>query len=280
MATLKVPHQVGDLGGYLKEQRESARLSLRQLASVAGVSNPYLSQIERGLRKPSAEVLQQIAKGLQISAEALFLRAGLLEESGGLEVEVALQSDVNLTARQKRVLLDIYATFRAENARSVVAEVDGEPGPDGDDPLKSAPVDVDGARDEGFEAAPKRSPRKRAAKAAKPAAIPDSGQAPASTSRRTVAPDVPAESVGRPAIAPLPDDLAVRPAHQHSPGGEDMANTSTPLFAVVGVTDLAVERVRAAAANASAVQASFEARVSAVQADVEKRVTAFDPRPA
>jgi transcriptional regulator with XRE-family HTH domain len=117
MATLKVPHQVGDLGGYLKEQRETARLSLRQLASVAGVSNPYLSQIERGLRKPSAEVLQQIAKGLQISAEALFLRAGLLEESGGLEVEVALQSDVNLTARQKRVLLDIYGTFRAENGR-------------------------------------------------------------------------------------------------------------------------------------------------------------------
>jgi transcriptional regulator with XRE-family HTH domain len=119
MATLKVPDRVGDLGGYLKEQRESARLSLRQLASVAGVSNPYLSQIERGLRKPSAEVLQQIAKGLQISAEALFLRAGLLEASGGLEVEVALQSDLHLTARQKRVLLDIYGTFRAENARAL-----------------------------------------------------------------------------------------------------------------------------------------------------------------
>jgi transcriptional regulator with XRE-family HTH domain len=116
---LKVPDRVGDLGGYLKEQRESARLSLRQLASVAGVSNPYLSQIERGLRKPSAEVLQQIAKGLQISAEALFLRAGLLEESGGVEVEVAIQSDRQLTARQKRVLLDIYSTFRAENARAV-----------------------------------------------------------------------------------------------------------------------------------------------------------------
>jgi transcriptional regulator with XRE-family HTH domain len=119
MATLKVPDRVGDLGGYLKEQRESARLSLRQLASVAGVSNPYLSQIERGLRKPSAEVLQQIAKGLQISAEALFLRAGLLEASGGIEVEVAIQSELHLTARQKRVLLDIYSTFRAENARAL-----------------------------------------------------------------------------------------------------------------------------------------------------------------
>ena len=123
MQTLKVTDRVGellagDLGAYLKEQRENARLSLRQLATAAGVSNPYLSQIERGLRKPSAEVLQQIAKGLQISAEALFLRAGILEESEGLHVEVAIQSDVHLTARQKRVLLDIYQTFRAENARS------------------------------------------------------------------------------------------------------------------------------------------------------------------
>ena len=168
MATLKVPHQVGDLGGYLKEQRESARLSLRQLASVAGVSNPYLSQIERGLRKPSAEVLQQIAKGLQISAEALFLRAGLLEESGGLDVEVALQSDVNLTARQKRVLLDIYATFRAENARATVADSDA-PVTGGVEALKSGPVDVDGARDEGTEVAPRRTARQRATKAAKTA---------------------------------------------------------------------------------------------------------------
>jgi transcriptional regulator with XRE-family HTH domain len=127
MATLKVPDAVGDLGGFLREQRETARLSLRQLASVAGVSNPYLSQIERGLRKPSAEVLQQIAKGLQISAEVLFLRAGLLEESTGLEVEAAVQGDRALTARQKRVLLDIYATFRAENGRTVEVGVAGDP---------------------------------------------------------------------------------------------------------------------------------------------------------
>jgi transcriptional regulator with XRE-family HTH domain len=115
---LRVPEKVGDLGSYLKEQRESARLSLRQLASVAGVSTPYLSQSERGLRKPSAEVLQQIAKGLQISAEALFQRAGLLEHAGGADVEAAIHSDVRLTGRQKRVLLDIYATFRAENSRT------------------------------------------------------------------------------------------------------------------------------------------------------------------
>jgi transcriptional regulator with XRE-family HTH domain len=169
MATLKVPHQVGDLGGYLKEQRESARLSLRQLASAAGVSNPYLSQIERGMRKPSAEVLQQIAKGLQISAEALFLRAGLLEDSGGVEVEVALHSDVHLTARQKRVLLDIYATFRAENARAV-AESEPNPAPNAvnavppvpAEELKSSATDVDGAGDVGSTGTPKRSARKRA----------------------------------------------------------------------------------------------------------------------
>jgi transcriptional regulator with XRE-family HTH domain len=146
MATLKVTDKVGelltgDLGSYLKEQRESARLSLRQLATAAGVSNPYLSQIERGLRRPSAEVLQQIAKGLQISAEALFLRAGILEESEGLHVEVAIQSDLNLTARQKRVLLDIYTTFRAENARAEAA--DGT-GPDKGGPA-AAPATPDGA---------------------------------------------------------------------------------------------------------------------------------------
>jgi len=127
VATLKVSDRVTDLGAFVREQRESARLSLRQLAKAAGVSNPYLSQIERGLRRPSAEVLTQIAKGLQISAEALFQRAGLLDESGSVEVEVAVHGDTRLTARQKRVLLDIYATFRAENARQDAgAEVDAE----------------------------------------------------------------------------------------------------------------------------------------------------------
>jgi transcriptional regulator with XRE-family HTH domain len=152
---LKVPDKVGDLGGFLREQRESARLSLRQLATVAGVSNPYLSQIERGLRRPSAEVLQQIAKGLQISAEVLFLRAGLLEESGGLEVEAAIQSDLALTARQKRVLLDIYATFRAENGRLVAAT-------DGLAPVVDADVDQIPPAQAVDEPAPQ--PKKRAAK--------------------------------------------------------------------------------------------------------------------
>jgi transcriptional regulator with XRE-family HTH domain len=193
----------GDLGGYLKEQRESARLSLRQLASMAGVSNPYLSQIERGLRKPSAEVLQQIAKGLQISAEALFLRAGLLEESRGLEVEVALQSDVNLTARQKRVLLDIYATFRAENARATVAGGEEPAGGDvrelkpGLVPLKSGFVDVDGADDEGVAAT--RSARKRVTgttHSAKTVAIAD-GPAPNSPTSNTTNLSDGASRIGR-----------------------------------------------------------------------------------
>lgn len=113
--------RVGDLGSYLREQREHARLSLRQLATLAGVSNPYLSQVERGLRKPSAEVLQQIAHGLRISAEALYVRAGILEEEQNRPgVDEAVNADPELTDRQRRVLLDIYNAFRTENARTSV----------------------------------------------------------------------------------------------------------------------------------------------------------------
>jgi transcriptional regulator with XRE-family HTH domain len=108
--------KVGSLGEFLQEQRRSAQLSLRQLADQAGVSNPYLSQIERGLRRPSAEVLQQIAKALRISAEALYVRAGLLDHpSSDHTVEDAVLADSMLSERQKRVLLDVYETFRREN---------------------------------------------------------------------------------------------------------------------------------------------------------------------
>src|SRR5690348_16288937 len=108
------------LGDYLREQRQSARMSLRQLAELAGVSNPYLRQIERGLKKPSAEILQSLAKGLRISAESLYVRAGFLEEqdAGQVEVKAAILGDVGLSERQKRVLLDIYESFCAENARA------------------------------------------------------------------------------------------------------------------------------------------------------------------
>lgn len=106
------------LGGFIAEQRRSAELSLRQLAAKAGVSNPYLSQIERGLRKPSAEVLQQLAKALRVSAESLYVRAGILDEEDRppTGVEEAVQSDPLINERQKRVLLDVYTSFVNENA--------------------------------------------------------------------------------------------------------------------------------------------------------------------
>ncbi len=115
MSKLPLP----DLGAYLREQRESAQLSLRQLAEVAGVSNPYLSQIERGLKRPSAEILQQIAKGLKVSAESLYVRAGILDErapddgTGPMRTDVlsAIAADPVLTDRQRAVLVDIYASF-------------------------------------------------------------------------------------------------------------------------------------------------------------------------
>ncbi|MGH3150691.1 MAG: helix-turn-helix domain-containing protein [Streptosporangiaceae bacterium] len=105
------------IGSYIREQREQARISMRQLASAAGVSNPYLSQIERGLRKPSADILQQIAKGLRISAEALYVQAGILEDRpADTGVRSALLADAELSERQKQVLIEIYESFRKENA--------------------------------------------------------------------------------------------------------------------------------------------------------------------
>jgi transcriptional regulator with XRE-family HTH domain len=104
-----------DIGEYIRQQRSSAQISLRQLSKLAGVSNPYLSQIERGLRKPSAEILQQIAKGLRISAEALYVQAGILNAPAGGPVPDAISADPGLTERQKQVLLDVYETFRRTN---------------------------------------------------------------------------------------------------------------------------------------------------------------------
>ena len=107
---------VNSIGEYIREQREQAKISLRQLSQAAGVSNPYLSQIERGLRKPSAEILQQIAKGLRISAEALYVQAGILEDKpADSGVRSALLADPSLSERQKQVLIEIYESFRKEN---------------------------------------------------------------------------------------------------------------------------------------------------------------------
>jgi transcriptional regulator with XRE-family HTH domain len=115
MATSKV----GSIGDYIREQRQRTKVSLRQLAEATGVSNPYLSQIERGLRKPSAEILQQIAKGLRISAEALYVQAGILDDrESDTDVQAAVRADVSLSERQKQVLLDIYESFRREEGNA------------------------------------------------------------------------------------------------------------------------------------------------------------------
>jgi transcriptional regulator with XRE-family HTH domain len=146
---------VRHLGDYIREQRADNNVSLRQLAKLAGVSNPYLSQIERGLRKPSADILQQIAKGLRISAEALYVQAGFLERAAGGAVVDAVQNDEALTERQKQVLLEVYASFRKEEgedgdvAVSVVTTT--EPVAGAAEPATPAPV---------TPAPRKRAPRK------------------------------------------------------------------------------------------------------------------------
>ncbi|EST28027.1 helix-turn-helix domain-containing protein [Streptomyces roseochromogenus] len=134
---------VGNLGEYLREQRRNAQLSLRQLADAAGVSNPYLSQIERGLRKPSAEVLQQVAKALRISAETLYVRAGILDaerDRDEAETRAVILADPSLNERQKQVLLQIYESFRKENGFG-----GGEPDADeaAGDPAQDAGADTD-----------------------------------------------------------------------------------------------------------------------------------------
>jgi len=103
--------RVNDLGSFIREQRRLAALSVRKLSEAAGISNPYLSQIERGLRKPSAEILQQLARALRISAESLYVRAGILEREPVPDVEGAIGADPRLSADQKRALLAVYASF-------------------------------------------------------------------------------------------------------------------------------------------------------------------------
>jgi transcriptional regulator with XRE-family HTH domain len=117
-----------DLGSFIRDLRRNARISLRQLAEQAGVSNPYLSQIERGLRKPSAEVLAQLASALRVSTPMMYLRAGLLDSRDGQGVLTAIAGDPDLTGAQKQSLTQIYETFRRENARDAQS---GDVTPDG-----------------------------------------------------------------------------------------------------------------------------------------------------
>lgn len=204
MGTVASIHdRVTDVGAYLREQRETARLSVRQLAQLAGVSNPYLSQVERGLRKPSAEMLQQIAKGLRISAEALYVRAGILDEELRVGVERAVHGDPELTDRQKRVLLDIYASFRAENLRAAAEDV-----------AASVPRRRPSTRTTSSVPKPaKRSARKTAAAepAERPARPRRRAKAAAAPAVQDVPADVTAEATVAQAVAPDATD-ATRPA--------------------------------------------------------------------
>jgi transcriptional regulator with XRE-family HTH domain len=104
--------KLSELGSFIRDQRRSARLSLRKLSDLAGISNPYLSQIERGLRKPSAEILQAIAKGLRISAETLYVQAGILDEDRDHDLVAEILKDSSITERQKQVLITIYRSFK------------------------------------------------------------------------------------------------------------------------------------------------------------------------
>jgi transcriptional regulator with XRE-family HTH domain len=134
-AVKELPDHWRELGEFIRDQRAGARLSLRRLSDMAGISNPYLSQIERGLRRPSADILQQIAKALRISAETLYVRAGILEErrADGDLVD-AVVGDPTLTEEQKQTLLRIVSSFRREHgttpAAVPAAAVTGGPGPD------------------------------------------------------------------------------------------------------------------------------------------------------
>ncbi|MEV5335674.1 helix-turn-helix domain-containing protein [Streptomyces werraensis] len=156
---------VGGLGEYLREQRRNAQLSLRQLADAAGVSNPYLSQIERGLRKPSAEVLQQVAKALRISAETLYVRAGILDaerDRDEVETRAVILADPTLNERQKQVLLQIYESFRKENGFG--GTEDGEADPVGPGPGTEGSTSKGGrpAERPGHEAGDDNGPRRTA----------------------------------------------------------------------------------------------------------------------
>jgi transcriptional regulator with XRE-family HTH domain len=103
--------KLGELGAFIREQRRASRLSLRKLSDLAGISNPYLSQIERGLRKPSAEILQAIAKALRISAETLYVQAGILDDEREHDLVAEILKDSSINERQKQVLIDIYRSF-------------------------------------------------------------------------------------------------------------------------------------------------------------------------
>ena len=120
----ELEHRWRELGEFIRDQRRVDHLSLRKLSEMAGISNPYLSQIERGLRKPSAEILQQIARALEISSETLYVRAGILEEREGSDLVSEIRRDPSLSEEQKKTLVRIYTSFRHENEGPADGEED------------------------------------------------------------------------------------------------------------------------------------------------------------
>ena len=143
-ATDGLEARLRDLGGFIREQRHHDRISLRKLSELAGISNPYLSQIERGLRKPSAEILQSIARGLQISAETLYVRAGILDEHEETDLAEHIARDPHLNDRQKQTLLEIYSSFRSERADTpaVSESSEGSEGSEGSKGIEGAADDA------------------------------------------------------------------------------------------------------------------------------------------
>jgi transcriptional regulator with XRE-family HTH domain len=137
----ELPERFIELGSFIREQRSSARLSLRRLSELAGISNPYLSQIERGLRRPSAEILQQIAKALRISAETLYVQAGILEKpDGDTDLSRHIFADHHLTEEQRQAMMRIYLSFRHENDDPAAAPRPPAPADDHPHPVENPAV--------------------------------------------------------------------------------------------------------------------------------------------
>ena len=201
------PVSVSSIGEYIRQQREQAKISLRQLASAAGISNPYLSQVERGLRRPSAEILQQIAKGLRISAEALYVQAGILEDrrpdSG---VRAAVLADPELAERQKQVLLEIYESFRRETALNAEAPpetaADAEAGTDAG--AAGPGTASSGTRSTGTRSTGTRGTRRGSAGTGSTSSDPGTVPTPATDPAAGTAPGADAEPDGTDERAPAP----------------------------------------------------------------------------
>jgi transcriptional regulator with XRE-family HTH domain len=204
------PVSVSSIGEYIRQQREQAKISLRQLASAAGISNPYLSQVERGLRRPSAEILQQIAKGLRISAEALYVQAGILEDRPpDTGVRAAVLADPELAERQKQVLLEIYESFRRETALNAeappetAADADAgaaSPGPHSAGTGKAST----GARSTGARSTGTRSTRRGSTGTGSTSPDPGAVPTPATDPAAGTAPGADAEPDGTDERAPAP----------------------------------------------------------------------------